>query len=211
MKLLRITCLSAAVLGLTLSAYADSVPANDFVARVLDPPLTSPAPADSYSVTPITTLDFAVTFTACVAGELPGGATADGCFAGENDSPSAWTALDLFFVNNDALGDQPVSCPITTGDHSFFGVADCTIDDGLYHLGFDMGTIPTNDGNASIFFITETGVDPADFPTGSAYANQPNVQLAATPEPDSLLLMMTGMLGFAGMLNPRLRSLIRRS
>jgi hypothetical protein len=52
-------------------------------------------------------------------------------------------------------------------------------------LTFSEGSIPTNDGIASIFFITETGVsDPNNFPTQDAVAN--------TPEPDSLVLFLTG-------------------
>jgi len=178
MKVLRHLFLVAAVCGLTLSAFADSA---DFQANVLDPP---------FGGTTIDSNTFPVVFSPCVKGTLPAGVHANGCFLGVNDSGNTWTSLDIFFPGT-LLGGQPVSCsPVASGN--IFSEASCGTDSsGNYLLTFTDGSIPSGDGFASYFFITEAGeCNLSDFDGGYAVAN--------APEPASAVLMLTGIfvLGF---------------
>jgi hypothetical protein len=182
MKAFRALLIVAAVCGMSFSAFADPI---DFKMNVLDPPT-------SFPVNVITSDTFTVSFISCQGFALPAGVTADGCFAGSNASPDAWTSLDLSFIGNASTAGQVPDCsPASAGN--IFQQSSCSLVDGTFLLGYDDGTIPNNDGVQSIFFITETGVIPAtDFPTGTVVAN-----LADTPEPGSILLLLTGTIFFS--------------
>jgi hypothetical protein len=165
-------------------AKADAV---DFHMTVLDPP---PPSDPSYPLYLITTTSFTVSFTDCIAGELPGGMTADGCYAGRNVSGQDWDNLQLAFMAGGVLTGQTANCAAAPSDN-IFSDADCpdSPENGFYTLTFTDGVI----GNGDYFFITEDGVTPAtDFPTGSAQV--------LTPEPGSLVLLSTGILLFAWLL-----------
>ncbi|MDW5267464.1 MULTISPECIES: hypothetical protein [Acidobacteriaceae] len=161
----------------------------DFHIKVLDPtPPTDP----SYPLFPISSTSFSVSFTACIAGELPSGMTADGCFAGRNVSGLAWTGLDFSFPSGGVLTGQPASCAPALSDN-IFSATDCPVNpaNGSYDLGFSDGVIH----NGDYFFITEDGVvPPTDFPTGSVTAT------VLTPEPRSMVLLSTGILFFGCLL-----------
>lgn len=193
MKLNRSLLFVAAVCGLTLSAFGDPL---DFRANVLDPP-------NSYPVTIINSTQFSMGFSACAAGELPNGLTADGCFAAQNDSGQTWTSLDIIFPDTSALGSQPASCA-PDASNNIFGNTSCTLVNGFYILNFFSGSIPSGAGNQSIFFITETGVNPDDFPDGAVVAG-----VGTVPEPGSVLLLMTGMVLLGFVTAPRLRAISR--
>ena len=187
MKSLYYLVLIALVLGCTGLAKADPV---DFHIRVLDPV----PPADpSYPLYLISTTSFNVSFTPCIAGELPSGMTADGCFAGRNVSGLDWNGLDLSFPSGGVLAGQPASCAPAPSDN-IFSATDCPVNpaDGSYDLGFSEGVIL----NGDYFFITEDGVvPPSDFPTGLA-----TVSTVMTPEPGSIVLLSTGALLFGCLL-----------
>lgn len=184
MRVLRLLGLIAAICFSTALAGATPV---DFHMRVLDPlpPLTTP----SYPLYLITTTSFDVSFTGCVAGELPGNNTATGCFAGRNISGQDWNNLQLVFPNIGPLVGQAANCDPGISDDIFSNV-DCPAspDNSSFTLIYMDGVIANN----GYFFITEDGVDPAtDFPTGRATANT-----AMTPEPGSIVLLSTGVFLF---------------
>ena len=184
MKILRCLMAIALVCGCMGVAKADPV---DFHIKVLDP---APPSDPSYPLFLITSTSFNVSFTDCVTGELPGGMTADGCFAGRNISGIDWDNLQLSFPGGGVLTGQPASCAAAPSDN-IFSSTDCPVDpvNGAYDLGFADGVI----ANGDYFFITEDGVVPAsDFPTGSA--------TVLTPEPGSIVLMSTGVLLFGCLL-----------
>lgn len=178
--------LIALIFGYIGPAKADPV---DFHIKVLDP---LPPTAPSYPLFLISSTSFDVSFTPCIAGELPSGMTADGCFAGRNVSGLAWTGLDFSFPSGGVLAGQPASCAPAPSDN-IFSATDCPANpaNGAYDLGFSDGIIR----NGDYFFITEDGVvPPEDFPTGSVTAT------VLTPEPASMVLLSTGILLFGGLL-----------
>jgi hypothetical protein len=172
---IALVCVSAGV------AKADPI---DFRTGVLDPPsLPSVTYIDNDS-TP-----FAVTFGAC-----PIDVGADGCFDGYNESNVTFTSLDMSFANStsssdptdltDYLNGQTPTCE-TSEPGSLFSSASCSLspDDTTYVLNFAGGT---GIAPGTFFIITETGPAPSAFGTGMA-------EVASTPEPNSVLLLSTGM------------------
>jgi len=153
--------------------------------NVLDPPTIS----SSYPLFLISSTPFAVSFTPCLAGELPGGLSAEGCFAGRNVTGHDWNNLQLTFANNSVLNGQASSCG-TTDIHNVYSSSDCSLtpDGSTYILSFGDGVISDD----AYFFITEDGVVPGDFPEGTG--------AVLTPEPGSLLLSSTGAVLFGLML-----------
>lgn len=185
MKVLRYLVVIALVCGCMGVAKADTV---GFHIKVLDP---APPANPSYSIFLIPSTSFDVVFSDCVQGELPGGMTADGCFAGRNISGLDWDNLQLSFPDGGVLAEQPASCAAAASDN-IFSTTDCPVDpvNGVYGLGFSDGIIHSGD----YFFITEDGVVPASsFPTGSA-------TVLMTPEPKSIVLLSTGVFLFGWLL-----------
>jgi hypothetical protein len=186
---LAIVCLFTRV------ASADAV---DFKMNVLDPvPPTNPA----YTLYIINAVPFPVTFTPCVAGELPSGTPLqNGCFAGKNDTQKTWTQLQLIFPNTSSLGSQQASCGGLI--NSIYQSATCSLTpSGLnYLLMFSVGAIPPGD----YFFISEDGMDPARFPEGTASPG-------FVPEPSSLILMSSGMMMFGLLVHTKRRRMIGAS
>lgn len=162
---------------------------TDFHLRVLDPP------PPSYPTFPIFTTPFAVTFTPCVTGELPDGNTAEGCFAGHNETGQDWNNLQITFMNNAALASQAPNCATGPSDDIFSNI-NCilTPDGSAYILSFADGNV----SNGDFFFITEDGVDPAAFGTGTA--------VVMTPEPASVVFALSGVMLFGFLLYTERRS-----
>jgi hypothetical protein len=181
MKKCAFRCLAviAVICGLSAVSGASAI---DFHANVLDPPPLS------YSVSSITTLPFSVSFSTCAPGELPGGMTASGCFAGQNLTGFTWTNLQLTFANSPALGSQPASCGDPGSPFSIFSVTSCGLspDGSNYILTFTNGAITSGE----YFFIEEDGADPSAFGVGSGTV------LGAVPEPNPSVLFGTGVMMF---------------
>lgn len=173
MKIIRYVALLAICVGFSGMAEGSTI---DFKMNVLDPP-TYPGALI------IHTLPFPISFTPCGAGELPGGLTASGCFAGVNDTSFSWSNLLFTFANNPALGSQPASCGNPGLIYSIFSSTSCTLtpDGSTYLLSFTNGVIIPGE----TFFVTEDGPAPEDFGTGLG---------TVVPEPSSLLLLSTGVM-----------------
>jgi len=165
----------ALVCGLSGVAKADQL---DFHMVVLDP----------FATTPIFTTPFQFSFDTCVVGQLPTNVNGsyEGCFSGVNRTGQDWIGLQLVFSNTAPLGSQPAGCALD-GSTDYFQNATCSLtpDESQYILSFTTGAIPNNGG----FVIAEDGVDPSLFPLVSA-----TVITTATPEPSSILLLLTGVL-----------------
>jgi hypothetical protein len=127
----------------------------------------------------------------------PGG-TPFGCFFGTNLTGGPITSFTLGF-NNPSLNSDTcdTTLPGTVSPSPAFSISGCAVDpNGGFDLTFSGGSIANTNG----FVILEIGEDPSLF-NGSATANAP------TPEPDSLLLLSTGVM-MAGMYLARQRGLL---
>jgi hypothetical protein len=193
MKTLR--CLFLVVAASCMSLPAFSV---NFHTNILDPNI----PVES-----ITSNDFMFSFSACQPGELPNGVTADGCFAGENATGQTWTSLTLEFSGSGILAGGTADCtpapsdPTTGNNPNIFAVASCT-SGNEFIMSFSDGSILSDGLPVSTFLITESGVTDYSQIPGEGLANE-------TPEPQSFVLMFTGMLLLGSFFSPRFRQLVR--
>jgi hypothetical protein len=175
--LLRVLFVLALFCGFTSHARAVGV---DYHVQVLDPTnvcFSNPAAC----VITDATAPFAVTFNSATCTLAPISIPSPaGCLIVFNETFTTFTSLDLTFSG---LGDLTFDCP-TSDPHSIFASATCTSSGGVDNLFFSGG-----DGlpGGQIMFIVENGVDPALF-NGTGMVGT----AAATPEPESLLLLSTG-------------------
>ncbi len=187
---MRFTCslLAFAMLASCSAARADSM---DYKGNILDPTSTP----GSYPTNVETADTFGVTFGQCQVDELPGGNTGDGCFAVSNRSGDTWIGMTLTIPNVPPLDSQSTSCNTDPNSLAFSAVGACGLDPSgdFYTLQFTDGSFPS--GTSNTLFIVETGIPYNEFPSFTATATVASV--ATTPEPSSLLLMSTGLLGVA--------------
>lgn len=189
MKAFRYVIAIAILCGFSGLAKADTL---DFKMNVLDPPSLPYAEV-------INSMPFPISFSTCAAGELPSGVTANGCFAGFNDTTQTWTNLQFTFVNSTALGGQPASCGSPGSAFSIFTVTSCSLSGSTYVLTFTNGVIIPGE----TFVVAEAGADPSAFGTGSG--------TTIVPEPNSLLLLSTGVMLFGLLAHTGRRRTLRSS
>jgi hypothetical protein len=187
MRYLRVLLL--VVMVLFIGSVACHAQGAGFHATVLDPD----CPINT-SVCALNPVDLGVTFPVsfeeanCTAQGIAGPADVPfGCFIGTNNTGEAITSFSLDFTSSALLG---ATCDTTTpgvtlpeGTSPAFSISGCTPDgSGGFNVGFSGGDIPYTHQ----FVILEIGVDPMDL--GSSATADP------TPEPDSLLLLSTGVM-----------------
>ena len=176
--------------------FASHARAVDFHAQVLDPvcSITPDAtctllPGDPGTPFPITLN--ALTCTDQGVTGLPTDGTPFGCFAGFNQTGFVLTSIDVSFdgallagVGCDTTLPEGIAGP--TGGGPAFSLSSCTPPspgDPDFSLSFTGGSI----GRTRTFILIETGINPADF-VGTGVVG------AATPEPESLALLSTGVM-----------------
>jgi hypothetical protein len=201
MKYLRVLlALAMLFCGFSSIARADGV---DFRATVLDGPNSCAADNTGCFIhDPTEQLTVALSTDACPAGVNSGDPnTPYGCFVGDNLTGLTITSLTLTFAGA-PLGNQDASCDSAgqNGVPSVFDVISCTEVNGTYLLKFG-GGLGVPDGTD--FVIFEEGADPTLFQDGTGV-----LTVAGTPEPDSLLLLSTGVL-MAGLFVYRQRRQLR--
>ena len=154
--------------------------------RVLDPP------PPSYPTFPIFSTPFRFSFTDCVAGELPDGNTAEGCFAGHNETGAGLEQSADHLREQCGAGEPDAELRQEPSDDIFSNIELHPSPDGLdvYSQLFEWQCLH----NGDFFFITEDGVDPP------RPLEQAQHVASLTPEPASIVLLSTGALLFGCLL-----------
>jgi hypothetical protein len=177
----------AMVCGLTGMAKAEAV---GFQMVVIDPTYSG-----NYTINTITTTTFPFTFSECESpGQLPQGVSYDGCFTGQNETGGTITSLTVDIP----LTAGPASCGFSTTVANLFSTVSCAPNSNNTDsvLTFSGGDVVEGE----LFTLAESGVDVTvtPIPQGSVVA-------AISPEPDSLLLLSTGVLSVGAFFHRRQR------
>lgn len=184
--LLRVLFILALVCGFSSVARADAL---DFHAGVADPSCDATLSNCGIGISDVG-VPFAVDLTSasCLLSNSPltGLPTPSGCFFGTNNTGETITSITLDFaaiqgVTGCDTALTGVSNPLIFTNSTCTPLG--TNGSGGFALSFSGGP---GVGNGDPFFIVEEGVAPGDF-AGTAV-------VASTPEPDSVLLLSTGMM-----------------
>ena len=181
--LLRVLFILALFCGVTSIARADAV---DFHVQVLDP-ANSCDPTTSLCTIADPTQSLQVTFLEAACG--PFGITADGCLVLANNTTTT-TFFNLFLSFTVPPGTN-ATCD-TDGTNFTNALCGASGDVATFSFSGGPGLAPLHE-----FVIAETGISP-DGLVGTASVN--------TPEPDSFLLLSTGVMMMAGGLFMKRRS-----
>ena len=189
------------VIALSCGSVTSHAQGIDFHTTVLDPT----CPIDN-SVCGVDVSDlgvpFPVSFTQqnCTTEGIngPGGSIPYGCFIGTNFTGGTITSFSLDFTSSALLG---ATCDTQTPGITFtptspitgpaFGVSGCTPD---RNGGFDVSFSGGNIVYPRQFVILEIGVTPCPVGTVSADCLSASATADPTPEPNSLLLLSTGVM-----------------
>jgi hypothetical protein len=189
-SLLRVLFVLTLVCGFSSFARASSV---NFHVQVLDPNVCFSDPAACIIFNASDPISVSLNAATCkIAGvpNLPSGSDY-GCAILFNFTlpPENITSLNVTFSG---LGDLTFDCP-TTASASIFSQSSCgSSGPGTDTFSFFNGSLPFL-GEAVIY---ESGVSPDLFEDGTGNVNQP--PFVPTPEPDSILLLSTGVMMFGG-------------
>jgi len=197
MKYLRVLFLFA--MALFCGSVASHAQGFNFHSTVLDPvpvcsepnPAPPGGPNNDCLIKDLNPFNVVFSQDECTALNNPPGVNIpdgpnDGCFLGINDTGVLITTLSLILPDTTDLNS--VSCDLA-GDPPgppgpIFNNPTCSETDGVFKLMFSGGD---GIGIGAAFIIFESGAPPTDLGTGQG-------QLGAAPEPDSLLLLSTGVM-----------------
>jgi hypothetical protein len=187
MRILRNLLAFTVVCG--LSAVASAGPVS-FQVVVIDPPQLP----NFTIIQPNTPQPIDIHWGGCA---LTPASSYDQCFLVVNDTGHDITSLSLFIPGTTDTNSDP--CPVfSNASLELFSAKSCGASNGGFLLNFSGGSIPSLDGDFdyddlhSFFLIAVDITGPGSLPDATLVVN--------TPEPSSLIMLSTGLLGGSGLI-----------